>query len=39
VAFDLDKRICYRRALSFHSRYGQVMARPEDLISPTPPPE
>jgi len=26
VAFDLDRRLCYRRPLSFHSRYGRVVA-------------
>jgi predicted metal-dependent enzyme (double-stranded beta helix superfamily) len=25
VAFDLEKRTCYRRQLSFYSRYGQVV--------------
>jgi cysteine dioxygenase len=38
VAFDLEKRTCYRRALSFYSRYGQVMVREGDLAaSPLPP--
>ena len=25
VAFDLEKRVCFRRQLSFYSRYGQVV--------------
>ncbi|HKC10851.1 MAG TPA: cysteine dioxygenase family protein [Vicinamibacteria bacterium] len=38
VAFDLEKRTCYRRALSFYSRYGQVVVREGDLAaSPLPP--
>jgi len=31
VAFDLDRRLCYRRELSFYSRYGQVVMREGDL--------
>jgi hypothetical protein len=25
VAYDLERRTCYRRQLSYHSRYGQVV--------------
>jgi Cysteine dioxygenase type I len=35
VAFDLEKRRCYRRQLSFHSRYGEVVVGEGDL-SPSP---
>jgi len=35
VAFDLDKRSCYRRQLSFYSKYGDVVVEAGDL-SPTP---
>jgi cysteine dioxygenase len=31
VAFDLEKRICYRRELSFYSKYGEVVVREGDL--------
>jgi Cysteine dioxygenase type I len=31
VAFDLERRLCYRRQLSFYSRYGQVVVREGDL--------
>jgi cysteine dioxygenase len=31
VAFDLEKRTCYRRQLSFYSKYGQVVVREGDL--------
>ena len=31
VAFDLEKRICYRRQLSFFSKYGEVVVREGDL--------
>jgi Cysteine dioxygenase type I len=34
VAFDLEKRICYRRELTFYSKYGQVMVREGDLAQP-----
>jgi hypothetical protein len=34
VAFDLEKRTCYRRELSFYSRYGQVVVKEGDLASP-----
>jgi Cysteine dioxygenase type I len=39
VAFDLQKRCCYRRQLSYFSKYGDVVVRegdiaPEDAISP-----
>jgi cysteine dioxygenase len=38
VAFDLEKRICYRRTLSFYSRYGQVVVGEGDLAAtPLPP--
>ena len=35
VAFDLEKRICYRRTLSFYSRYGQVVLNEGD-VAPNP---
>jgi cysteine dioxygenase len=31
VAFDLENRRCYRRQLSFYSRYGEVVMREGDL--------
>ena len=31
VAFDLEQRRCYRRQLSFYSKYGQVLVREGDL--------
>ncbi len=31
VAFDLDKRVCYRRQLAFFSRYGDVIVNEGDL--------
>jgi cysteine dioxygenase type I len=31
VAFDLEQRRCYRRQLTFYSRYGQVVTREGDL--------
>jgi cysteine dioxygenase len=34
VAFDLEKKICYRRQLTFHSKYGQVVVREGDLARP-----
>jgi cysteine dioxygenase len=38
VAFDLKTRHCYRRTLSFHSRYGQVTLEPPPAsAAPTPP--
>ncbi|MGH7536542.1 MAG: cysteine dioxygenase, partial [Gemmatimonadales bacterium] len=33
VAFDLEKRMCYRRELSFYSEYGQVVVREGDLTA------
>lgn len=33
VAFDLEKRTCYRRQLSFYSRYGQVVLDESDLAA------
>ena len=33
VAFDLERRVCYRRPLTFYSRYGDVVARAEDLVA------
>src|SRR5260370_19233990 len=33
VAFDLEKRTCYRRTLSFHSRYGQVVLNEGDVAT------
>jgi cysteine dioxygenase len=36
VAFDLQGRRCYRRQLSFHSRYGEVVASEGDVLAPTP---
>ncbi len=33
VAFDLERRICYRRQLSFYSRYGQVVVDEGDLAA------
>jgi predicted metal-dependent enzyme (double-stranded beta helix superfamily) len=39
VAFDLEKRTCYRRELSFHSRFGQVVVTEGDLpLAPPAPP-
>src|SRR6266446_5311268 len=35
VAFDLERRICYRRQLSFYSRYGQVVLNEGD-VAPNP---
>jgi cysteine dioxygenase len=34
VAFDLEKRTCYRRDLTFYSKYGQVVVREGDLAHP-----
>ena len=34
VAFDLQKRMCYRRQLQYYSKYGDVMVREGDLVSP-----
>jgi cysteine dioxygenase len=31
VAFDLEKRSCYRRVLSYYSKYGDVVVRDGDL--------
>jgi cysteine dioxygenase len=31
VAFDLEKKMCYRRVLTFYSKYGDVVAREGDL--------
>ena len=31
VGFDLEQRRCYRRPLSFYSKYGQVVVREGDL--------
>ena len=31
VAFDLEKKCCYRRVLSYYSKYGDVMVREGDL--------
>ncbi len=31
VAFDLEKRTCYRRELTFHSKYGQVVVNEGEL--------
>jgi cysteine dioxygenase len=31
VAFDLEQRRCYRRVLSYYSKYGDVVAREGDL--------
>jgi cysteine dioxygenase len=31
VAFDLEKRTCYRRVLSYYSKYGDVVVREGDL--------
>jgi cysteine dioxygenase len=35
VAFDLEKRVCYRRTLSFYSKYGQVVLNEGD-VAPNP---
>jgi cysteine dioxygenase len=35
VAFDLQGRRCYRRQLSFYSRYGKVVASEGDVLAPT----
>jgi cysteine dioxygenase len=34
VAFDLEKKTCYRRPLTFYSKYGQVVVREGDLARP-----
>jgi cysteine dioxygenase len=34
VAFDLQKRTCYRRELQYFSKYGDVLVREGDLRSP-----
>jgi cysteine dioxygenase len=34
VAFDLQKRTCYRRQLQYFSKYGDVVVREGDLVSP-----
>jgi cysteine dioxygenase len=34
VAFDLEKHTCYRRELTFYSKYGQVVVREGDLAQP-----
>ena len=34
VAFDLENRRCYRRQLSFYSRYGEVVVTEGDLRAP-----
>jgi cysteine dioxygenase len=34
VAFDLQKRSCYRRQLQYYSKYGDVVVREGDLVSP-----
>jgi cysteine dioxygenase len=34
VAFDLEHRRCYRRQLSFYSRYGEVVVTEGDLPTP-----
>jgi cysteine dioxygenase len=34
VAFDLQKRVCYRRQLQYYSRYGDVVVREGDLVTP-----
>ena len=31
VAFDLEKRMCYRRVLQYYSKYGDVVVREGDL--------
>jgi cysteine dioxygenase len=33
IAFDLEKRICYRRQLKYYSRYGDVVVREGDLTT------
>ena len=33
VAFDLEKQSCYRRQLSFYSRYGEVVLAESDLAA------
>ena len=32
VGFDLEKRVCFRRQLSFYSRYGDVIVNEGDLL-------
>lgn len=32
VAFDIEKKTCYRRQLSFYSKYGDVVVREGDLV-------
>ena len=34
VAFDLDKGVCYRRDITYHSEYGKVVAKEGDLPLP-----
>ena len=31
IAFDLEKRMCYRRQLKYYSKYGDVIVRDGDL--------
>jgi hypothetical protein len=31
VAFDMEKRSCYRRVLQYYSKYGDVVVREGDL--------
>jgi hypothetical protein len=31
VAFDLEKKMCYRRVLTYYSKYGDVVVREGDL--------
>ena len=33
IAFDLEKRMCYRRQLKYYSRYGDVVVRDGDLTT------
>jgi cysteine dioxygenase len=33
VAFDLERHVCYRRPLTFYSRYGEVVVREGDLAA------
>ena len=36
IAFDLEKRMCYRRPLKYYSKYGDVIVRDGDLAATAP---
>jgi len=37
IAFDLEKKMCYRRQLKYYSKYGDVIVREGDLSAPSNP--